>query len=291
MDFIRGAARSRGGKAIIAMPSTAKDGTISRIVPHLTEGAGVVTTRGDVHYVVTEYGIAYLHGKSIRERVLSLINIAHPKFRAELIQAAKAQKYIYQDQIELAWEQISYPEELETLRRPSTTGRRSSSARSSPPTRRSLSEMLYSLSPTSVRTRYMTHTMTFPHKDVQQLTNIDYSNNLAIVGDVPGVSGEEIVAIAQYFLDPKTQAAEVAFIVQDEWQQKGMGTFLLEYLCRIAKQRGVKKFYAKVLPTNKAMLAVFHNSGYKVNTEFDGDVYNIEFSLAPAKGKTADLSQ
>ena len=72
VDFIRGAARSRGGKPIIAMPSTARDGQVSRIVPHLTEGAGVVTTRGDVHYVVTEYGIAYLHGKSIRERVLAL---------------------------------------------------------------------------------------------------------------------------------------------------------------------------------------------------------------------------
>jgi len=72
VDFIRGAARSRGGKAIIAMPSTARDDQISRIVPRLTEGAGVVTTRGDVHYVVTEYGVAYLHGKSIRERVMDL---------------------------------------------------------------------------------------------------------------------------------------------------------------------------------------------------------------------------
>ncbi len=78
VDFIRGAARSRGGKAIIALPSTAKNGTISRIVPHLTEGAGVVTTRADVRYVVTEYGVAYLHGKSIKQRVLALIGIAHP---------------------------------------------------------------------------------------------------------------------------------------------------------------------------------------------------------------------
>jgi acyl-CoA hydrolase len=113
VDFIRGCARSRGGKPIIAMPSTARDGTVSRIVPHLTEGAGVVTTRGDVHYVVTEHGIAYLHGKSIRQRVLALINIADPKFRNELIEAAKAQNYIPADQIELAWEQVRYPEELE----------------------------------------------------------------------------------------------------------------------------------------------------------------------------------
>ena len=125
----------------------------------------------------------------------------------------------------------------------------------------------------------MTQTMRFPHKDVQQLTNIDYEQNLAIVGTVPGVSGEQIVAIAQYFLEPKTQAAEVAFVVQDEWQQKGMGTLLLEYLTQIAKKRGVRRFYAKVLPVNKAMLAVFYNSGYQVNTEFDGDVYSITYDL------------
>jgi len=278
VDFIRGAAQSRGGKAIIAMPSTAKSEQISRIVPHLTEGAGVVITRGDVHYVVTEYGIAYLHGKSIRERVLALINIAHPKFRNELIQAAKAQKYIYEDQIELAWEQVTYPEELErydTLRDGTEIFFRPVKPTDEP----ALSEMLYSLSQESVQKRYFTHTMTFPHKNVQQLANIDYRQDISIVGVVPGVSGEKIVAIAQYFLEPKTQAAEVAFIVQDEWQQKGMGTFLLDYLTRVAKKRGVKWFYAKVLPANKAMLAIFYNSGYKVNTEFDGEVYSITYEL------------
>jgi acyl-CoA hydrolase/RimJ/RimL family protein N-acetyltransferase len=278
VDFIRGSARSRGGKAIIAMPSTARDGKVSRIVPHLTEGAGVVTTRGDVHYVVTEYGTAYLHGKSIRERVLALINIAHPKFRNELIQAAKAQKYVYEDQIELDTEKVTYPDELEhydTLR----DGTEIFFRPVKPTDEAAMSEMLYSLSEASVRTRFMTQTMTFPHKDVQQLTNIDYRQDLSIVGTVPGVSGEHVVAIAQYYLDPKTKAAEVAFIVQDEWQKKGMGTLLLDYLTQIARQRGVKRFYAKVLPNNKPMLAVFHSSGYEVNTEFDGDVYSITYDL------------
>ena len=278
VDFIRGAARSRGGKAIIAMPSTAKNDTVSRIVPRLTEGAGVVTTRGDVHYVVTEYGIAYLHGKSIRQRVLDLINIAHPKFRKELIQAAKAQNYIYQDQIELAWDQVSYPEELEhyaTLKDGTEIFFRPIKPTDEP----ALCEMLYSLSEQSVRTRYMTRTMAFPHKDIQQLTNIDYKNDLAIVGVVPGPAGEEVVAIAQYFLDPKTQAAEVAFLVQDEWQAKGMGRLLLDYITQVARLRGVKHFYAKVLPDNKPMLAVFHNSGYSVKTEFDGEVYSISYDL------------
>ena len=278
VDFIRGAARSRGGKAIIAIPSTARDGEVSRIVPYLSEGAGVVTTRGDVHYLVTEHGIAYLHGKSIRERALALINIAHPKFRNELLQAAKAHRHIPEDQIELPWETVHYPEELErydTLRDGTQIFFRPVKPTDEP----ALADMLYSLSTASVRSRYFTHTMTFPHRDVQKLTNIDYQNDLAIVGVVPGPSGEEIVAIAQYFLDPKTQTAEVAFVVLDEWQQKGMGTFLLDYLTRIARQRGVRRFYATVLATNKPMLIIFHNSGFKVETEFDGEVYSVRYDL------------
>ncbi len=92
LDFIRGSARSKGGKPIIALPSTAKGDKFSRIVPALKEGAGVVTTRGDVHYVATEYGVAYLHGKNLRERAHALIRIAHPKFREEL-ERAFAERY------------------------------------------------------------------------------------------------------------------------------------------------------------------------------------------------------
>lgn len=94
VDFIRGAARSKGGKPIIALPATAKDGEVSRITSHLKEGAGVVTSRGDVHYVVTEFGVAYLHGKSLRERVQALIQISHPKFREELEAFAKKRKWL-----------------------------------------------------------------------------------------------------------------------------------------------------------------------------------------------------
>jgi acyl-CoA hydrolase len=94
VDFTRGAARAKGGKPIIALSSTAKNGQLSRIVPHLKEGAGVVTSRGDVHYVVTEYGIAYLHARNLQERARALINIAHPNFREELERFAKAKKYL-----------------------------------------------------------------------------------------------------------------------------------------------------------------------------------------------------
>jgi acyl-CoA hydrolase len=95
VDFIRGAARSRGGRPIIALPSTARDGKVSRICAALEEGAGVVTSRGDIRYVVTEYGVADLWGKNIRQRSMALIDIAHPDFRSELLAAAKARKFIF----------------------------------------------------------------------------------------------------------------------------------------------------------------------------------------------------
>ncbi|HVP47605.1 MAG TPA: acetyl-CoA hydrolase/transferase C-terminal domain-containing protein, partial [Bryobacteraceae bacterium] len=94
LDFMRGAARSKGGKPIIALPSTTRDGTVSRIVPMLQPGAGVVTTRADVHYVVTEHGIADLHGKSIRQRAEELIAIAGPKFHNELFDFAERAHYL-----------------------------------------------------------------------------------------------------------------------------------------------------------------------------------------------------
>ena len=95
VDFIRGAARSRGGRPIIALPSTAKDGTVSRITTVLAEGAGVVTSRGDIHYVVTEYGVADLWGRNIRQRTMALIGIAHPDFRGELLAAARQRRFIF----------------------------------------------------------------------------------------------------------------------------------------------------------------------------------------------------
>ena len=114
VDFNRGAARSPGGKAIIALPSTAKDGTLSRIVTRLTPGAGVVTTRGDVHYVVTEYGVAYLHGKSVQERAIALISIAHPNFRAQLLKEAIEAKFLRPELADVEGKVVIGPKEFRT---------------------------------------------------------------------------------------------------------------------------------------------------------------------------------
>ena len=113
---MRGAILAPGGKTILAIQSTAEDGEVSRIVPFVREGAGISLLRGDVHYVVTEYGIAYLHGKNIRERAMELISIAHPKFRPWLIEKAKQANLIYRDQAFIPGKRGEYPEHLETYR-------------------------------------------------------------------------------------------------------------------------------------------------------------------------------
>ena len=114
VDFMRGAAKAENGKPIIALPSTTRDGMISRIVPWLKTGAGVVTTRADAHYIVTEYGVAFLHGKTIRERTLALIHIAHPKFRDELMRQAREAKLVHPKQIALPAGLQPYPKKHET---------------------------------------------------------------------------------------------------------------------------------------------------------------------------------
>jgi acyl-CoA hydrolase len=115
-DFMRGAVWARNGRSILAIPSTAEDGEISRIVPALAEGAAVTFNRGDIHYIVTEYGIAYLHGKNIRERAMELISIAHPRFRPTLIDEARRLNLIYKDQAFIEGKAGEYPESLEAYR-------------------------------------------------------------------------------------------------------------------------------------------------------------------------------
>ncbi len=278
VDFIRGASRSKGGKPIIAMPSTARKGEISRIVSHLSEGAGVVTTRGDVHYVVTEYGIADLHAKNVRERAMSLIGIAHPKFRNELLKAAKKLHYVYSDQIELPWDQIEYPKKYETT----TTlkdGAEVFYRPIKPADEKPLRDMFYSLSSRSIYLRFFMPLKDMSHYRTQPFVSIDYKNELAIVGTIQDTSGEKIIAVGRYIKNPGTSTAETAFLVQDQWQSKGIGKFLLEYLVKIARENGFTGFTAEVLLENKNMLQVVHNSSYKITSKFEDGIYHISFSF------------
>ncbi len=275
VDFIRGAARSRRGKPIIALPSTAKGGTVSRIVSHLSEGAGVVTTRGDVHYVVTEYGIADLHGKNIRERALALIHIAHPKFREELLEQAKLRRYIFIDQLPPLG---VYPAELETYvtLRP---GMKILFRPIKPTDEAMMQELFYSLSEDSIYYRFFHRTQVMPHKKVQRFTTIDYQKEMAIVGVVEEYGREKIIAVGRYSLEPESNMAEVALLVHDDWQGRGIGTRLLKYLIQIAKGRKISGFKAQILADNRAPLHMAHKTGYTVETTLENGIFHVSFKF------------
>lgn len=274
VDFIRGAARSRGGKPIIALPSTAHDDSISRIVPTLKPGAGVVTSRGDVHYVVSEYGAAFLHGKSIRERALSLIQIAHPKFRPWLMSEAKTRNLVYADQIELPLHVAQYPEELETwieLKDGSKAYLRPLKLADESEVR----ELFYDLSEESIQTRFFRTIRAMPHEKLQELLKIDYDSDMALVVFTEAAEQTDMIAIAHYAREEHTNYAEAAFLVRDDWQGKGIGTALIHSLVAAARSRGIAGFTAEVLVKNHGMMRVFHRCGFPVKSDMRDGVYYL----------------
>jgi RimJ/RimL family protein N-acetyltransferase len=278
VDFNRGAARSIGGKPIIALESTAREGTISRIVTRLTPGAGVVTTRGTVHYVVTEYGSAYLHGKSIQERALALISIAHPDFREQLFREAFEAKYIRQELTEVEGRFVVASQKMKTsllLEDGTQLNFRPVHLTDEPRMR----DLLYALSQETLYYRFMTRSKRFGHKQIQNFVYIDHRKDVAIVGTVPEAHGEEIVAVGRYFLDEKTNRAEVAFVIRDEWQNLHIGTFLFKHLVAIAKSNGISGFTAEVLRVNKRMQAIIKNCGFQVKSKLDEDVYSFQIDF------------
>ncbi len=278
VDFIRGAARSNGGKPIIAIPSTTKDGKASRISATLKDGAGVVTTRGDVHYVVTEYGIAYLHGKCVRERAMALIQIAHPKFRMELLRQAKEANYIYQDQSELPWNKVPYPEELETTMVLSD-GTEVQVRPVKPTDEEPFKDLFYSLSDQSKYLRFFSRAQFMPHGNRQTFVNVNYNEQVAPAVVVDSADGERAPGLGQYIKVPNQPRAEVAFLVGDEWQHKGLGSKLMDYLIRIARQSDLKGFEADVLVENQSMLSVFEGLPFPVEMKIDSGSYHIKFNF------------
>jgi RimJ/RimL family protein N-acetyltransferase len=280
-DFMRGAVLSPGGKTILALPSTAgAEGQFSRIIPSMSEGAGVTLTRGDIHYVVTEYGIAFLHGKNIRERAMELIAIAHPKFRSWLIEEAKRLNLIYADQAFIPGKKGEYPEELETYR----TTRDGVEVLFRPvriSDEPSLKDFFYSLSDNSMYTRFISFRQDMPHERLQEYVIIDYTREMAILAVVQEGEQEVIAGLGQYTINEDEHTGDVAFVVRDQYQNRGIGTELLAYLTQLAKRQGLLGFTAEVLVENQPMLHVFEKL-LDVRKTVDSGVYylNMPFGMS-----------
>lgn len=273
-DFMRGAVLSPRAKTILAIQSTARNGEVSRIIPFLAEGSGVTLGRSDIYYVVTEYGIAYLHGKNIRERAMELIAIAHPKFRPWLIEEAKKLNLIYKDQKFIPGKRGEYPEELETYR--TTKHGLEILLR---PIRISdeplLKDFFYSLSDKSLYRRFMSPRKDIPHQQLQEFVIIDYSRETVILASVKTGEREEVVGLGQYSISEATHMAEVGFTVRDDYQNRGIGTELLSYLTLLAKRQGLLGFTAETLMENTAMLHLFDIMDFDIKKSGTAGVYEL----------------
>lgn len=273
-DFMRGALFSPRGKTILALPSTAMDDEVSRIVPFLDSGAGVTLNRGDIHYIVTEYGIAYIHGKNIRERAMDLISIAHPKFRPWLIEEAKKHKIIYRDQAFVPGKKGEYPEHLESYR---TTEKGVSLLFR--PVKISdepiLKEFFYSLSDQSLWRRFMSRRMDVLHDMRQKFVVIDYTTEMVILACVEEEKKEKVVGMGQIIKFEDNHMADISFAVRDDYHNMGIGSELVKYLTILAQKDGLHGFTADVLSENKPMLHVLDKMGFDMHREFEDGSYHI----------------
>jgi len=282
LDFIRGASMSPNGKSILMLTSTSDHGQQSRIVPFLDNSA-VVVPRGDVQYVVTEYGIVNLFGKSIQERAMALISIAHPDFRDHLFEMAKKHDFI--DIGRKLSESIRgvYPLRLEevvkidgipvTLRPAKTVDERR------------IQEHYYTMNRKDVISRFFHEKTSFVHDQIETTFQIDYINDLTIVAIVGEVGFGKIIAVGEYLRNPVVNMAEIAFSVSKEWQGKGIAALLQAKLAEAAKLNGINGLIAYTSPQNRGMIRLFSTLPYKVNSEYEDDMLILSCLFSAPKEK------
>ncbi len=276
-NFMRATPLTRRGKTIIAMKSTAKNGEFSKIVPNLLEGAGVSVHRADAQYVVTEYGIAYLQGKNMRERAMELIAIAHPKFRPWLIEEAKARNLVYKDQKFVSGSRGKYMEEYETYKTTKTGLEillRPIKISDEP----RLREFFNSLSDDSLYTRFFSPLPYVPHESLQDIITADNAKGVSILAVIPDAENEIVIGMGQYSMNETDYSAEVSFATSDNYQNNGISSILLAHLTYLGMRNGLQSFTASVLIQNASMAHVLKKAGFLHKSTLDG-VFEFEKAL------------
>jgi len=273
IDFVNGAEISYDGYSIYALPSRNLKGE-ANIKISLEDIPNRLNVRESIDLVATEYGVANLNGRTMRERAMALIEIAHPEDRANLIEEAKAQKIIYKDQIYIEENAHLYPSDAQckhTFKNNVTVRFRAIR----PSDEEEMRRLFYRFSDESVYYRYFTPLKTMPHSKMQEYVNVDYGKVMSIVGLVGDIGKGHIIAEARYVKDPKRPYGDVAFVVDEEYQSLGIATFLYKQLMRLAKERGLQGFTADVLPANKEMMRVFEKGAAEVKATLEYGVYRL----------------
>ena len=272
LDFIRGTSRSEGGKSILMLTSTSVDGKKSRIVPMLNDTA-IVVPRGDVQYVVTEYGAVNLFGKSLQERAMAMISIAHPDFREELFFEARKMGLLGAERTLSESMQGIYPIKLEETRE--IGGELITIRPAKPVDERRIQEHFYAQDKDDIYSRFFQAKTRFVRDDVESMFQIDYVKNLTLLALVGEFGFGKVVAVAEYLLDLARNIAEIAFSVSKEWQGKGLGKIMMNKLSEAARENGISGLMAYTLPRNQGMIKLFKSLPYKTETVYDGEVVEL----------------
>ncbi len=280
LDFFRGASLSKGGKSILMLTSTHNGGQNSRIVPML-QNAAVVVPRSEVQYVVTEFGSVNLFGKSIQERAVALVSIAHPDFRDWLFEEAKDLGLLGPERSLREEMNSIYPLGLEETRE---IDRKTITFRPVKPTdERIIQEHYYGLDTVDVISRFFHEKKSFVRKQIEHTYMIDYVKDLTIVA-VEGPPGfERVLALGEYYLNPETMMAEIAFSVVKKWQGRGISSIVIKKLSEAAKSHGIKGFTAYTSKENKRMIKLFHSLDHEVKTVGQGEMIYLEAAFAREK--------
>ncbi|MBW1731874.1 MAG: GNAT family N-acetyltransferase [Deltaproteobacteria bacterium] len=276
-EFFAGAALAKHGRTIFALPSRNLKGE-PNILLSVQNYPNQFSNRESLDLVVTEYGVASLIGKTIRERALALIDIAHPDDREALVQQAKENHLLFPEQVYIAESGHLYPENLACsyiFKGDLTVHFRAIK----PSDVEEMRRLFYRFSDEAVYYRYFSPIKTMPHTKMQEYVNVDYRNTMSIVGLIGEPGEEQIIAEGRYARIPETSSADLAFVVDEAYQGRGIATFLFELLCRVAREKGIKAFRADVLATNKAMLKVLEKSPYPFKAVMNSGVYEITIPL------------
>jgi len=272
LDFIRGTAQSKGGKSILMLHSTSMRGKKSRIVPRLSDMA-VVVPRGDVQCVVTEYGVVNLFGKTLQERAMAMISIAHPDFRDELFFEAKQMGLLGAERELKKSIHGVYPLDLEETIK--IEGEAVTIRPAKPVDERRLQEHFYNQEKSDIILRFFHEKTSFVRKEAEGMSQIDYIKNLTIVAIIGESGFRKVVAVGEYLLDESKNVAEIAFSVNRNYQGKGLGRILMRKLSEAARENGIAGLTAYTLPQNRAMIRLFKSLPYKTTTFFDGDTLSL----------------
>jgi len=273
-DFMRGTWQSKKGKFIMALHSISSDGRDSRIVPSLAPGSGIIASRAAVGYVVTEFGSVNLHAKSLRDRALAMIEIAHPKFRQEFLNRAKDEGLLAHGEPITFQTAGPYPQELE--RRIPVEDEVMIIRPAKPTDVRIIQEFFYGLNDRDIYFRFLRSRRAFPREEMAAMADIDYHNKMTLLCLSGEVGFEKVISICRYISVAGKDRVEIDIAVAEEYRQKGIGKAMLEKIFAIAHEKGFKGIMANVDYDNPKMIHLLKQMGYNLRATLGHGVYEIE---------------